>query len=97
MTSAFTRLSRWFDPSIAHSQVRPQSSETPDHGPTPGLLVVAPEETSLVPALEEVVELEAVAVAAMAAVSAEEPTVMMSTAQHAREAVGRDAAQNSLR
>ena len=74
---------------------------------SPVLLVVASEETSFVPApkeasfvfpaLEEVVELEAVAVAAMAVVSAEEPTVMMSTAQHAREAVGRDAAQNSLR
>jgi hypothetical protein len=53
----------------------------------PALLVVAPEETSFVPALEAVM-----AVAMVAVVPAKEP-VMMFAAQHTREAVRCDAAQ----
>ena len=58
------------------------------------LLVVAPEEAPfVVPALKEVVALEAVMAAAMVAVvPAKEPAVVF-TAQHTREAVRCDAAQ----
>ena len=69
------------------------------------LLVVAPEKpfvstpkeaSFVVPALEEVVELKAavVAVAMVSVLPTEEPAVVFA-AQHTREAVGRNAAQDS--
>ena len=71
------------------------------------LLVVAPEKpfvptpeeaSFVVPALEEVVELKAavVAVAMVAVLPTEEPAVVFAT-QHTREAVRRNAAQDSFR
>jgi len=55
----------------------------------------SPEEVFAAAVLEEIVYLEA-AVAVVAVVPTEEPAAMVTPAQHAREAVRRDAAQHPL-